>query len=1560
MAESRSGNLKRPELRLTGNMSENFKNFELRFDDYCIQANYRDLEKSPSTERDSYYKSKQLEISALRSAMPDEALQVIRYTIDPQISATDKDKPWIWMQKLREHYTGTTGSSLMTDRFRFWHLSQNPSETVQEWEVKVRQAGTLCEYQGMTDEMNRDKFVFGLQEASIRTELLKTHLKADGSKKALGDVVTEAKALESAQKTNKLISDNAKSIEEQVNELSHKDMKLKREPGTCFWCGRNGQHPWKDCKANGATCHRCGGKDHLSTVCLETPQSESSQRGQSQRGNRGNRGNRGRGRGGGGQRAGHFSGRGGNSSRGRGNRGRGVYIVRGGNSGRQYGQEQLHYVNVAEGDTYYTDDYNPDEYEVHAVYELDHEQDEILTVDLSSEQTEEEMKNCEVHYVYAVENVEETSVEMQEVHQVQSKPGKKYFANLHTSVDGNKFHHLPFQIDTAATCNTMSESVLKQKFPEAKMDKANVVLKPYGKESKPIKALGKVQLICERKKNYYVTNFVVMRAEHMGSKPALLSGEDCEKMGIVKIDADEVVHAVETTDANEASVETQQTEPEIVTATSQTTRDKRIRFPLRRPLLRNRTAIPNKKPRLPTTRPLEKQDILKQYASNFEGVGTLGPPVKFKCKPGVTPVQMPIHRVPITKRLKEKLALRKLEEAGFITREKNPTEWCSNILCRESPKKFRVCIDPSQTVNKAIERPMFQMPTLKEQLHELKKAKVFSVIDVKDGFFHVALDHDSSLMTTMHTSFGRYRWLVLPNGISSAPEEFQMRLLQVLEGLSGIIVIADDILVFGSGDTYEEAEADHDKNIAALMDRAEEKNLKFNLAKFQFKKKEVKYVGHILTSEGIKADPDKVKAIKDMPAPTDKAGVRRFIGMINFLSPYCENLSSIIRPLTELTKQGMSFIWSEVQEKAFQDAKRLIIDAPVLQYFDLEKPVLLQVDASKAGLGGVLMQPNDEGRMQPVSYTSCSLNPTEKGYPQIEKECLAICNAFSKYDQWLYGKREVKVHTDHQPLETIFKKPLNKAPARLQKMMMNLQRYQFDLEYKKGTSLHIADALSRAFLPTATTCETTEFEVFRVEVENCYEENHPNFCADTQNKLKLETKQDQTLQKLISVMLEGWPTSRKDLPKELGIFWNYRDELTANDGIIYKGKLVLIPNSMIKSMLGKIHKHHFGSASSIRMAREVFFWPGMRGHIDDMCKSCAECAKFGTATPKEPMKSLPIPTLPWQIVSQDLFELESKDYLVTVCHFSDWIEVDELKSADSHSVIQCTKAHFARFGVPQICHTDNGSQFISNAYRKFSEDYGFKHTRSSPYHSKGNGRAEAAVKVCKAMLKKSDDIQAAMLNYRNTPQQGHSYSPVQRMMNHRTRSMLPTSNVLLSSKIVDNATVNKEITQKRAASKKIYDRTAGVELQKLEIGTHAYAKPPPAARGKPWEYSKIIQTDGNRSYTLLTPNSTIRRNRCQLRPAAAPQQIVQRPIIRPIIKKVVESNPVAVAPQTETLHNKEVRFTEPVEQAKDIGTTVAVSRPIEAPRVEADTPKRPVRVRRLPLRFENFQMGDEE
>ena len=181
------------------------------------------------------------------------------------------------------------------------------------------------------------------------------------------------------------------------------------------------------------------------------------------------------------------------------------------------------------------------------------------------------------------------------------------------------------------------------------------------------------------------------------------------------------------------------------------------------------------------------------------------------------------------------------------------------------------------------------------------------------------------------------------------------------------------------------------------------------------------------------------------------------------------------------------------------------------------------------------------------------------------------------------------------------------------------------------------------------------------------------------------------LQKLSNIIISGWPNSKRELDACLYPHWNYRDELSIHDDIIYKGGLVIIPQNMIKDMLSKSHTSHFGTISCIRLSKDIITWPGMKGHIKDMCDSCAECAKYNSTAPKEQMKSLPIPVLPWQIVSQDLFDYKQHPYLVlTVCHFTDWIEVDKLQNALSSTVIKCTKAHFSQFGTPQICHTDNG------------------------------------------------------------------------------------------------------------------------------------------------------------------------------------------------------------------------------------------------------------------------------
>ena len=252
--------------------------------------------------------------------------------------------------------------------------------------------------------------------------------------------------------------------------------------------------------------------------------------------------------------------------------------------------------------------------------------------------------------------------------------------------------------------------------------------------------------------------------------------------------------------------------------------------------------------------------------------------------------------------------------------------------------------------------------------------------------------------------------------------------------------------------------------------------------------KQVTWMGRLLSSNGITPHPDRVQAIKDMTPPQDVQGVQRFLGMCNYLSRFTPNLAEIVKPLTELTHVNAVWSWSSQHDKAFKTAKSLIANATTLKFFDVNKPCVLQVDASDTGLGGALLQDG-----QPVAFTSSTLSATEVNYAPIEKECLAIKVACTKFYQYLYGKQDVIVHSDHQPLETIFKKPLSRAPRRLQRMMLQLQPFKFTVVYKKGKYMYLADTLSRAALnlPTPSDPQKEVFhcnsedalEMFRVELE---------------------------------------------------------------------------------------------------------------------------------------------------------------------------------------------------------------------------------------------------------------------------------------------------------------------------------------------------------------------------------------------------------------------------------------------------------------------------------------------
>jgi hypothetical protein len=293
---------------------------------------------------------------------------------------------------------------------------------------------------------------------------------------------------------------------------------------------------------------------------------------------------------------------------------------------------------------------------------------------------------------------------------------------------------------------------------------------------------------------------------------------------------------------------------------------------------------------------------------------------------------------------------------------------------------------------------------------------VFSVLDARNGFWHVELDEDSSKLTCFNTPFGRYRWLRMPFGIKSAPEEYMRRQQQALEGLQGVKSIADDLLVYGVGETEEQAIQDHNANLQNLIHRCQEQGIKLNKEKAKLGLTAVPFIGHVITNEGLKADPQKIQAVIEMPIPTDVKATQRLIGFVNYLSKFLPNLSDMCEPLRKLTVKGVIFDWTEAHTKAVNRIKQAVTSYPVLKYFDPKKPVTLQVDASETGLGAALMQ---EG--QPVAYASRALTDAETRYAQIEKELLAALYGLEKYHMYTYG-RSVSILSDHKPLETIQKK----------------------------------------------------------------------------------------------------------------------------------------------------------------------------------------------------------------------------------------------------------------------------------------------------------------------------------------------------------------------------------------------------------------------------------------------------------------------------------------------------------------------------------------------------------
>ena len=268
------------------------------------------------------------------------------------------------------------------------------------------------------------------------------------------------------------------------------------------------------------------------------------------------------------------------------------------------------------------------------------------------------------------------------------------------------------------------------------------------------------------------------------------------------------------------------------------------------------------------------EEVVKQYPEVFENkLGCFPGMVKLEVDETVKPVITPMRRVPTALREKFKGELNRLESFVVIAKVDEPTPWVSSVVVTTKKSgSLRVCIDP-KPLNAALKRERYPLPVLDDLLPELAEAKIFSTVDLRAGYWHCVLDEESSIPTTFATPYGRYKWCRLPFGLSVSSEIFQKRVHQILDRLDGILDITDDILIYGVGETEEDANTDHDRKLRCILERCKECGVALNPDKLKLHMKEVTYMGHLLTKNGLKIDPEKVKAVKEMPRPDELADV---------------------------------------------------------------------------------------------------------------------------------------------------------------------------------------------------------------------------------------------------------------------------------------------------------------------------------------------------------------------------------------------------------------------------------------------------------------------------------------------------------------------------------------------------------------------------------------------------------------------------------------------------------------------------------------------------------------
>jgi hypothetical protein len=722
--------------------------------------------------------------------------------------------------------------------------------------------------------------------------------------------------------------------------------------------------------------------------------------------------------------------------------------------------------------------------------------------------------------------------------------------------------------------------------------------------------------------------------------------------------------------------------------------------------------------------------------------------------------------------------VKNLLDAKVIRPSNSP--WASNlVLVRKKDGTWRPCVD-FRELNAVTETDVYPIPAIDQLLYNMQGAKVFSCMDLQGAYHQIRISEQDQKKTAFICRGGLYEYIRMPFGLKNAPATFQ-RFMNMMLSTGGlrtfVMAYLDDLVVFSRN---MDSHMDHVRQTLSVLSRH---GVKLKLSKCQFGMNRIRYLGHVLDGEGVHVDPEYIRAVMEMPDPTNVSELRTFLGMAGYYRGFIPAYAKMAQPLYELMKKAVTWRWDDAEKQATSQLKQALTSAPVLLMPDYSKPFIIQTDASTHGIGAVLSQRvKDETTgtevERPIAYVSRSLKPAETRYAATHLEMLAVMYGINKFRHYVGGSRFL-LQTDHRALEGIMKS--KDLQGRMARWVTTLQEYDFALQYRKGAANGNADALSRLPVKHVVAAlhqpnhDDAGMEEEKQDVDDSKsdadEKEQPELEADDFDGLDIAEiprlqREDPMWRDIYMYVLEqqhndlASPAERDKLERECEQY------LIKDDGLLFHVHLangqpqthnvmlqLCVPRTLVPAILKEMHDEpysgHRGTEGTYGKLVHRYWWKGMHRDTKQYCMSCVVCAKR-----KVPHRHGDIPMLSPQVEQQ--YEYAPFECLALDCagplptsggnqQLAHWLSMAcaTTRYGDAVPIRRQTTENIAhqvvhrwilRYGFPRYVISDNGAAFASRVMKRCMKLLGVRVKYILPYRPQSNGICERLNGTIKSML----------------------------------------------------------------------------------------------------------------------------------------------------------------------------------------------------------------------------------